>query len=329
MARRTTLFRRSGADLPPAGAERPGTARRGTGGAEGAPQARRTAGRTTRRASAAAATGAVLALSLTGCLGGSGDDPVRGAGDTTRLPANTVLVKASQRTGQADTFEADLTVTDGDTTIRGSGAVRLRPAPAFTATFDEVRVNGQTLPAAGSQVILLNDVLYAKVPQLAQMFTDGKPWLRMNLDQVSRRAGVDLDRITSAVQRINPAEQTAMLTASKDVRRVGEEKVEGVPTTRYTGTVTLQEALSRLDEQAREKVRRWHADGSERLAFDIWVDAENLPRKLVLKGTADGRENSTVTVLYRDFGEPVTVNAPPADQVGDVTDRLGRLPGGG
>ncbi|MBA9001328.1 hypothetical protein [Thermomonospora cellulosilytica] len=285
--------------------------------------------RMAHRTAVAAAAGTAMALSLTGCLGGSGDDPANGSGGTVQLPADTVLVKTSQRTGQADTFEADLTITDGGTTVRGSGDVRLRPTLAFTATLDEVRMNGQTLPAAGSQAILLNDVLYAKVPQFAQMLTGGKPWLRLNVDQAGRQAGVDLDQITSAVQRINPAEQTRMLTGSKDVRRVGQEEVEGVRTTRYTGTVTLRDALARLDPQTREKVRRWHADGSERLAFDIWVDGENLPRKLVVRGTADGRETSTVTVLYRDFGEKVTVNPPPADQVGDVGDLVGWHLGGG
>ena len=32
-----------------------------------------------------------------------------------------------------------------------------------------------------------------------------------------------------------------------------------------------------------------------------------------------------MTVLYRDYGDAVTVNPPPADQVGDVTDRIGQF----
>ncbi|SEG31871.1 Protein of unknown function [Thermomonospora echinospora] len=280
------------------------------------------------RATAAAAVGTTMVISLTGCLGGSGDGS--GSSGTIRLSANTALVKASERTGQADTFEADLTITDAGegATIRGSGNVRLRPSLAFSATLKEARMGGQTLPGAGGQAILVDGALYAKVPQLAQLAGIDKPWLRLNVDQVGQRAGFSFDQITNAVQRINPAEQTKMLTGSKDARRVGEEEVEGVKTVHYAGTVTFEDALNRLDPQAREKVRQWHTDGSDRLSFDVWVDSENLPRKLVVKGTADGRDTSTVTVLYRDFGEPVTVNAPPSDQVGDVTDQLGRFLGG-
>jgi hypothetical protein len=282
-----------------------------------------------RRATAAAAVGTTMVISLTGCLGGSGDGS--GSSGTIKLSANTALVKASQKTGRADTFAADLTITDngdGGSTVRGSGNVRLRPSPAFTATLKELKVGGQTLPGAGGQAILVDGTLYAKVPRLAQLVGVDKPWLRLNVDQAGRQVGFSYAQITNAVQRINPAEQTRMLTGSKDARRVGEEEVEGVRTVHYTGTVTFEDALNRLDPQAREKVRQWHTDGSDRLAFDVWVDSENLPRKLVVKGTADGRDTSTVTVLYRDFGEPVTVNAPPADQVGDVTDQLGRFLGG-
>jgi hypothetical protein len=284
--------------------------------------------RLARRTTVAVAAGSAMALTLTGCLGsGDGSEDSR----TINLSAGTALVKASQKTGQADSFEADLTISDGGnggTTIRGSGDVRLRPTLAFTATLDQLRVGGQALPGAGSQAILVDGTLYAKVPRLAQFATGGKPWLRLNVDRAGQRAGFGFDEITDAVQRVNPAEQTKMFTGSKDARRVGEEKVEGVRTAHYTGTVTLQDALNRLDPQTRDKVRRWHGGGADRLAFDIWIDGDNLPRKLVVKGTADGRDTSTVTVLYRDYGKKVTVNAPPADQVGDVTDQVGRVLGG-
>ncbi|REE98097.1 LppX_LprAFG lipoprotein [Thermomonospora umbrina] len=284
--------------------------------------------RTALRTTVVVAAGSAIAATLTAC----GSDGGSGNAGTINLPADTALVKASQRTGQADSFEADLTIADtgdGGTTIRGSGDVRLRPNLAFTATLDQLKVGGQTLPGVGSRAILVGDTLYAKVPRLAEFATGGKPWLRLNVDRTGRRLGFGFDEITDAVQRVNPAEQTKMFTGSKDARRVGEEKIEGVRTGHYTGTVTLQDALNRLDPQTREKVRRWHTDGSDRLAFDIWIDSENLPRKLVVKGTSKGHETSTVTVLYRDYGKKIRVNPPPADQVGDVTDTVGRFLGGG
>jgi len=281
--------------------------------------------RMARRAPVAAAASAAVVFSLTGCLGGSGDAP----SGTAVLPADVALVKASQQTGRADTFEAELTITDtGEpgSVIRGSGDVRLRPDLAFSVTLGEVRLSGQSLPGTGVQAILTDGTLYAKVPRLAQMITGGKPWLRVNVDAAGRVVGFGFDELTDAVRRINPAEQTKMLTASKDVRRVGEEEVEGVKTVHYAGTVTVQDALDRLDPVARERIGRWYtASGSDRLSFDVWVDAADLPRKLVVKGTADGRDTSTMTVLYRDYGDAVTVNPPPADQVGDVTDRIGQF----
>ncbi|GLZ12341.1 hypothetical protein Acsp04_25760 [Actinomadura sp. NBRC 104425] len=141
----------------------------------------------------------------------------------------------------------------------------------------------------------------------------------MDLAKVGRQTGIDVAGLVEQVQKVNPAEQTKMFTASKDVRRVGEETVDGVRTVHYTGTVTVKEALDRLDPDARQRVSRWFPQGAsdEKITFDLWADGDQLPRKIVSKGT--GGDTGSLTVRYSDYGTSFSVNPPPADQVGELS----------
>ncbi|MBG6086381.1 hypothetical protein [Actinomadura viridis] len=272
------------------------------------------------------AMGSVLLLS--GC-GGSGAEV---ATDTMKLTAAEALAKTSQRTGQADTFKADLTVTEtgnGGGRIHATGQFRLKPTLTFSARLDEVSRGGQAVPAAKGQAVYTGDVLYAKVPQLAQFVSGGKPWVKVDVNKAGQMAGFDIKGLVDQVRKVNPAEQTKMFTGSKDVRRVGEETVDGVKTTHYAGTVTVRDALDKLDARTRAEVRGWFPQGAddEKIGFDLWTDGDQLPRKLVTKGDPARGQSGTVTVLYSDYGKSFSVNPPPADQVGELS--LGAFLNGG
>ncbi|MGP4024620.1 hypothetical protein [Actinomadura sp. 3N407] len=276
---------------------------------------------------AAGGTAVSTALLLSGC-GGSGTEST----ENMQLSAAQALLKTSQKTGQADTFKADLTVTGTDEAgsgkIHADGQFQVRPTLKFSAKLDEVSRGGQSVPGIKGQAVFTDNVLYAKVPQLAQFVSGGKPWVKIDVNEASQRTGLDVKSLVDQVQKVAPAEQTKMFTGSKDARRVGTETIDGVKTTHYTGTVTVQDALNRLDAQAREKVSKWlpKDQGNGKINFDLWTDGENLPRKLVSKATGSQGEAGSVTVLYSDYGESFTVNPPPSDQVGKLS--LGSFLGG-
>lgn len=279
-----------------------------------------------RFAVAAGGTAVGAALLLSGC-GGDGSANT----ENMKLSAGEALLKTSQKTGQTDTFKADLTVTgtgEGGGKIHADGRFQLRPELKFNAKLDEFSRNGQTVPGADGRAVFTGDALYAKVPQLAKAISGGKPWVKVDVNQMAQRTGFDVRGLVDQVEQVDPAEQTKMFTASKDARRVGAETIDGVKTVHYTGTVTVQEALNQLDARSREKVSTWlpkdRATG--KINFDLWTDGDNLPRKLVSKASDTQGHNGTVTVLYSEYGESFSVNAPPSDQVGRLS--LGALGGG-
>ncbi|WP_157610421.1 hypothetical protein [Spirillospora albida] len=275
---------------------------------------------------AAGSTAVGAALVLSGCNG----DGTTGT-ENMRLSANQALLKSAQKAEAADVFRADLTVTTtgGEAgRLHAAGQFRVRPALQFSARLDDVQRGGRTLPGVSGQALFKDNVLYAKVPKLAKFVSEGKPWLRLDVNEVAQRTGLDVQGLLKQVDRVDPADQTKMFTGSKDARKVGTEQVDGVRTIHYTGTVTVRDALNRLDAEARQKVRGWLPPeaGEGRIRFDLWADGQSLPRKIVWKGADKQGDGGSVTVLYSDYGKSFGVNPPPADQVGRLS--LGSLLGG-
>lgn len=263
------------------------------------------------------AVGAALAgvLALTGCQANGGQQAA------VKVSAVQAIGLASQKTATVDSYKVD--VTGGGTGklaggLHGTIQVRLRPSLAVNADLDRASFGGFTLPS-GMRAILLGDNLYAKLPAQLGQFTGGKPWVKFPISRAG--AGINVDEL---VKQANPADQMKIFTDSKDVRRVGEETVDGVKTTHYKGTISPREALARLDPKERGSLGGLYGRaGDRRVGFDLWVDPENLPRKLVSAyPTPDGQVTSTM--IFSDYNQKFLVSAPPADQVTDGT-QLGHV----
>jgi hypothetical protein len=278
-----------------------------------------------RRFAAGTAVGAAVVLSLTGCLGESGGGS---AGGDVQLTAAQVLEKASQKTSQFDTFKTDMTVNastpQGAVNTHLKGQFRLKPSLAFTMNVDNMSAGGRSLPTGGIQMVYLDKAIYVKVPPQLSQRSGGKPWGKIDLAQMGQQSGFNLDSLLSQSQQANPAEQTKMFTASKDARKVGEETINGVETTHYTGSITVAEAMSKLSAQNRAQLEKVYKEiGATKINFDLWADDQQLPRKLTTKIPTQQTGNLTVTMVYQDYGKPVNVSAPPADQVGDIRGMTG------
>jgi hypothetical protein len=82
--------------------------------------------------------------------------------------------------------------------------------------------------------------------------------------------------------------------------------------------VTLQEAIGQLDGENRKAIEDAYRQlGANEIGFDLWVGDDDLPRKVVAKVQA-GAGTVDTTAIYRDYGKPVDVAAPPAADTGDL-----------
>src|SRR5690606_28704132 len=286
-----------------------------------------------RRFVAGVALATRLALSLTGCLGGAGEK-VGEAGENLRLTAAQVLGKAAEKTGQLDSFAADMSM---KMTGTGQGTVSftvqmqyvVNPDLAYAMKFDDMSVGGQTM--AGMEQRLVGRTMYMKMPSMPQLGggNAAKPWLKISLDELGRQSGLNIDQLLQQSQQMDPVQNTKMLTASKDVREVGKETVDGVETTHCTGTYRVEDAVAQLPADQQDAIRKTYGQlGMDDMKFDLWVDDQQLPRKMAMKSQQTASGVLSMTITYRDFGKPVNIAEPPASQVTDFSEMMRNLGGG-
>jgi hypothetical protein len=283
-----------------------------------------------RRFVAGVAMAAGLTLGATGCMGlPSGSE----AEDAIKLTAAQVLGKVSEKTGQTDAFQADMSMKmtgapEGDMSMAGSMQYRTKPDVAYRMNITTMSMGGQAMPG-GMEQILVDNTMYMKMPMLQQLggMSTAKPWIRISLDELGAQAGVNFEELLDQARQMDPVVNTRMLTASKDVREVGKETLNGVETTHYTGTYRMQEAIAQLPAEQQQAAREAMGEsGMDSMNFDLWVDDQQLPRQLTMKSNQTAAGAMTMTMKFSGFGKAVQITAPPAGQVTDLKDMAGRMP---
>ena len=100
--------------------------------------------------------------------------------------------------------------------------------------------------------------------------------------------------------------------AARSAKKVGTEPIAGQAATHYTVTVDLRKVHSPLiTAQIRQAMSE---AGISTIPLDLWLDDHGRPLKVVDVVAAEG-QRSTNTVTLTKYNEPVTIAAPPADEV--------------
>jgi hypothetical protein len=249
-------------------------------------------------------------LALTGCGGSSKD-----ASSTLKTDAASALFASASRTTSAGSSHLQLTSTSHvgtqDVTIAGGG------------DFSYVDGNGSlsmTVKIAATTVTLqervVDKVLYLQIP--------GQPgWSKISL---AKLVGTSLE--SSA----DPSSALQYLAGvGKDVTKVGTEKVDGVSTTHYRGTIDIDAASAKLGGVLGERLKQSVAQLKlTAFPFDAYLDDEGRMRRLVQHQTFEvkGEKASSETTLeFSDFGVKVAVAVPPASEVHDGSALLGAFGG--
>jgi hypothetical protein len=125
----------------------------------------------------------------------------------------------------------------------------------------------------------------------------------------------------------HPASQLEALRGIDDVERVGRDEVDGVATTHFKGTVDLvaaaEAARAAGQVEAAEQVEQFFA-GDDEIPVEVWLDDENRTRRMKMRFAIEAapgeRFDAAVDMRINDFGVPIDVQAPPADEVIDLAE---------
>ncbi|MFI9597603.1 DUF1396 domain-containing protein [Nonomuraea sp. NPDC052265] len=259
----------------------------------------------------AAAGAALVAATVAGC--GTNTQPIQ-----VNLAASEVLAQAAQKTTEVTSYTVDAVANvthpqEGNGKVQGRMLYQSKPQLAVDLTLDTVDMGGRNLPG-GVRAVLQGDTVYVKVEALKELVGATKPWIKVPLTEVGNQNQVN--QYLSQIQQFDLANVTKLVTASKDVKQVGTESVNGQDATHYSGTFPVDAAVGQLPADKQQQARTNLAELKD-VKFDIWVAGDGLPRKLALNGSKEGT-TLDATLLFKGFNEPVKVEAPPADQIGEL-----------
>lgn len=179
-----------------------------------------------------------------------------------------------------------------------------------------------TIPSAGTmRMVMEPGTLYMKMSgELAEGLPGGKPWLKIDLDKLGQMSGIDLQSLMEQAQQQNPAENLKMLTDAAGITVVGHEKVRGTPTTHYAGQVTMADMAKFYKGQLADQLDQLGSRiAKQAIPVDVWIGDDGLPRRMAMSFAVEGTMTMKMQMDMFDFGTPVHVSPPPADQVTDFT----------
>ncbi|MGW7547441.1 hypothetical protein ACWGKQ_41030 [Streptomyces sp. NPDC054770] len=284
---------------------------------------------------AAALTGVAACSSAggtggSGSSGGSGKEDRAGARAATRVSPVAALRSAEKSTDGADSARVRSTTTMGSllsmTTNGGlawddgiSGTVTITYTGGSTAEL--MRRLGTT----SMEARYLPDAYYAKMSDRFAAQTGGKHWIRYGYGDLASVAGGSGALLKDQMQNTTPNKSVQMLLASGDVRKVGEEKVDGQATTHYAGTVNVADLAGRSSSLTAGQLaglkKQLTQAGVSTETVDIWVnDQDLLVKKTEKADTATG--TMTQTAHYSDYGVKVSAQRPPAGDTADFKSLL-------
>jgi hypothetical protein len=143
----------------------------------------------------------------------------------------------------------------------------------------------------------------------------------------------------------SPAVQSRILTASKDVRRIGTQTIDGVRTTHYRGTVTSRGISAARDAAATKAARERQINSLDQfislrvegtLTMDLWIGDDNHTKQFRMQGDTRATRGGTdakpleiidgdpldLTITFLDVNQPVTVEAPPSEDTADLAAQM-------
>lgn len=157
-----------------------------------------------------------------------------------------------------------------------------------------------SLVVDGTKSYVSSDAFEGQLPE-------GKKWMELDFSSALK------DTSPSDPAAASPMEGLKVLEHVQGSEKVGEQEIDGVLTTHYRGT------LDRSDEAFGVKI-----DVSAPL-IDVWIDSQDRVRreKVDISGSAGGTSSTTaMTIDFIEFGRVPKIEAPPAEEVFDMTSEL-------
>jgi hypothetical protein len=268
---------------------------------------------------------AAVALVLLGLTGSPATDPI--------AQAATV---SSSAPGYKMNLSVLVTSSQLSAPISASARAVVDPrdhAASMTMAIDTSQLaQADSAPAhpGGGQVqlgmVLVGQDMYMKFPPAmvsALPGLGGKPWIEVSVANAAHVSGLSSLGDNPAMSDPQAVLQE-LRSVANGVIDEGHQQVDGVLTTHYAATVSLDRLFGNLSS-ADKAVLQQLTQGQE-VPIDVWIDAHRLVRRVVMTltmGVPNGPSmQETATADITDYGPQPRPTPPPADQVTNASGLL-------
>lgn len=235
--------------------------------------------------------------------GESGEDEPDAGQDGDEVDAVALFGAIAAATVEAGSYEFETTMDAAGQDMSVSGAIQV----GTEVSEANMRITSDVLGQETEMLVVDGQVFMELTEDMG--FPGGGSWFTVDPeadDQLSQLMAESFEQIGSAT------DLTTELTAHPDlltVTLVGSATIDGVETTEYFVTVDDIAAFTDADD----------ADVPlSELSYSMWIDGDNLPRRM----TTDAGGSASIDVTYSNYGADVDVQAPPADEVIDLSEMM-------
>jgi hypothetical protein len=281
-----------------------------------------------RRIGLGAGIAALAVMTVAGCSGSGGSKagslPGAVTGGAGNGSAISLVADAISQADKAGTVKMTGTMeTTGTNATSGTLTAQEEYSPKLAMSMS-MDMGGQTISE-----VLVGTTVYMQYSGLTSM-TGGKPWASIDLSKAGGATG-SLSSMLDSAKSYNPTTQLSALIASGTVTKVGTATVDGQQTTHYHGTLGAAQVLSLGSSQAHltaDQISTLQSEfktaGLKGETVDLWAASNNLPVEIKVSEQMDaaGVTGMTMDMHMSDWGAPVNIGAPPANEVYDMTSQL-------
>ncbi|WP_031049656.1 hypothetical protein [Streptomyces sp. NRRL F-5650] len=227
----------------------------------------------------------------------------------------TALTRATDRTQELGSAEVR-TTTDLGTgePVAMDGTYSWGDGYAFDAEMDAEAAQLQDLTDSPTvRTLFVDGAYYYDIDPQPAGPLEGKEWMKIDGSAVFGESGAAA--MAGGAGEGSPADAMKSLKYAGDVDNLGKETVNGKPTTHYRAVIDEKD-LGRFKD-AFEGADSLLGSGGASITMEVWVGADDLPVRLSQDFGA-----MKVTMDFDKWGATKDIAAPPADQVGDLTQEV-------
>ncbi|MFB7281010.1 hypothetical protein ACFCZV_28335 [Streptomyces hydrogenans] len=294
---------------------------------------------TWKRAGVATLSAAALVAGLAGCNDGDAKAVGKALGDPLQA-----LTAAYEKTSAAKSAKVKMTMS-----IEGvgaeSGTMEMSGVQGWAPASMDITMKGSMLSAGDPdapeqmRMVMLDNVMYMDMGEKQAAEMDGKRWMKLDLKAAAAESGDKAlqKQMTGGLDNMNqdPSQQLALLLDSPDLKHLGAEKVNGMETEHYKGTLTFEQMLKAnessklLSKEEHDKlIENVKKTGLKGYDTEVWVNEDGYPARMDI-GMEMAEGTMQIRADYSDYGTKAAVQAPPASETVDLFKMLQDMGGAG